>query len=828
MPQQVVTPDPIAEPIAPSGLKAGLKEVVTIPPSASSGGLARLNFLYHADDDSGRIFTADSRGKIWLIDEGTLDPEPFLDVADQSGFFHSFQAGVRSFAFHPDFDEPGQPGFGRFYTLATFSESSAPPDVPILETKVSAVLLQDALTEWQVSATDPTQIDPASAREILRIDEPLLDHNADQIMFDPNATAGGSDFGMLYLGTGDGGNVPDDPDPLDNAQDLGSALGKILRIDPLEQADGAPYGIPEDNPFLDVSAALPEIWALGLRHPQNFSFDTGGDGDLFISDIGQSNIEEVNLGQAGANYGWNLREGTFATVDGDPESLLTLPDNDASLGFTYPVAQYDRSEESPDGRAAVTGGFVYRGSEIPQLVGHYVFGDLATGRVFHIPAAGLTAGAPATIGELTFIVDGEALQIIDLLGTDRADIRFGQDEAGELYITSKRDGVVRKLTAAPPQSDDYPADETTDGIVIVSGAAGVGAIETPSDTDWLAVDLVEGRGYRFDIAGRGADALQDPFARLFDANGTLLISNNNGGPGQAARLDYTATSTGSHFVQVHEAGRDAHGDYDIVAIERIIDDYKGNANTTGVVTTDGMPLLGSIETPDDVDWFAVDLQAEQTYQIDIGGRGESALADAFARLRTADGTLLLSNNDSGPGNDARMTFAPASSGSYFIQVNEFERDASGDYQITVQPVLVDDYRGNAATTGSVGTDGTATTGAIERDVDIDWLAVELTAGVQYQISVIGTGATPLMDPIGRLRAGDGDLLAVDNNGGLGLNSRIDYQAQQDGIHYVQVNEAGRDATGTYEVFIETLGDGFGSGISPRPEIESIISATVIA
>ena len=193
------------------------------------------------------------------------------------------------------------------------------------------------------------------------------------------------------------------------------------------------------------SGYLAEIWALGLRHPLNISFDRGGTGKFLIADIGQAQVEEVNLGVAGANYGWPLREGTFATERLDQTTLYALPADDAQNNFTYPVAQYDHSE----GRA-ITGGFVYRGTAVPQLAGQYLLGDIVNGRIFHVAVDGLNPGAQATLQELRLLRGGSPVTLRTLVGgsSGRVDLRFGQDEAGEMYVLTKQDGKIRKFAAA--------------------------------------------------------------------------------------------------------------------------------------------------------------------------------------------------------------------------------------------------------------------------------------------------------------------------------------------------------------------------------------------
>jgi glucose/arabinose dehydrogenase len=447
------TPDPIRERVAPSGLAAELVDFAAPPRTRASPPFANLNFLHHAGDGSGRLFVNDARGKLWSLDPATGRASLFLDlqaaragalliIADQK------EMGFRSFAFHPDFARPGAPGEGRLYTVSTETTTSAAPGVRVFEGPFAAPF-HDVVAEWRVDATVPSRVDPASRREVMRIAEHGFGHNADQLMFDPNPRPGEPGHGAMLIGVGDGGNFPRRPDPYDLAQDPGRAQGKILRIDPLPRRGDARYVVPPDNPFVGVPGFLPEIWALGLRHPQNIAYDPGGDGALILTDIGQAHVEEVNLGVAGANYGWPVREGTFVTDRDDPATLYRLPTDDATRrsNYTYPVAQYDHD----DGRA-IAGGFVYRGSAVPELGGQYLFGDIVNGRVFHVPVAELRLGSLATIRELTLLRDGRRVELLDLVAPSsppgRVDLRFGQDEAGEVYVLTKQDGRVRRLRPA--------------------------------------------------------------------------------------------------------------------------------------------------------------------------------------------------------------------------------------------------------------------------------------------------------------------------------------------------------------------------------------------
>ncbi len=565
-----VTPDPLPAAVTASGLVVELVDVLQLPASSDALPLTRFNHLTHAGDGSGRLFAADSRGAVYLIANNSLAEMPFLDVATVVGndlIVAGSQAGIRSLAFHPDYATPGRPGFGKIFTATVETAVSAAnhPDTPIFGNPATTLSHHDVLAEWTVDATNPDRIDPNSRREILRIAQPLSGHNMDLVAFNPNAAAGEADYGMLYIAVGDGGNAAG---ILSDAHGFGQntqvAMGKILRIDPLAGAT-ASYQVPSDNPFAGNSDVLPEIWAYGLRNPQRFSWDSGGDGKMLIGDIGQFNIEEVNLGQAGANYGWGAREGTFATEPSDETVLYALPADDAQFGFTYPVAQYDHDE----GRAIV-GGFVYRGAEIPELQGHYVFGDLRTGRIFHVAEENLLPGQQAAIHELTLLRNGVPVTLLELLGNDtRADLRFGLDEAGELYLSTKRDGFLRTLAPADRPGEEVfsfePAASDFDGNADILLSASGGQLAYLVNRDAVSVtsaggiiangtwrdEIAAGDSLRIDFAANAIETVKIEIIRLGagetataavrDSGGVLLGLVAIPGQGNAGSSTFAAT-----------------------------------------------------------------------------------------------------------------------------------------------------------------------------------------------------------------------------------------------------------------------------------------------
>jgi len=305
------------------------------------------------------------------------------------------------------------------------------------------------VAEWSVDPKDPDVVDPATRREILRFGPWRKDHGGGQLAFDPTLRPDDPDYGLLYISVGDGGNSAINfggkVDIYRQAQNTALPFGKILRIDPLPTT-GAGYRVPSDNPFVGRPGFLPEIWAYGLRNPERFSWDTGGRHAMLIADIGQANIEKIDLGRAGANYGWSIFEGRYV-VDHENEKHLLPPPDTVPPGITFPAAEYDHRDGD-----AVIGGFVYRGKRVPALVGKYVFGDIVRGSIFYVGADALQSGTDAPIYRLRLFYRGkEADMRSDIVGNGaRADLRFGSDQDGEIYVLTKQDGMIRRIAPHGP------------------------------------------------------------------------------------------------------------------------------------------------------------------------------------------------------------------------------------------------------------------------------------------------------------------------------------------------------------------------------------------
>ncbi len=430
-----------------------------------------------APDGSGRLFVCDQPGKIFIVEGGMMRPTPFLDISSTavntanrkvlaaSPVTNYSERGLLSLAFHPGFANASSPGYRKFYLNYTKTYQVG-IDPPQHDGGLWTVNCTTVIAEFQVSATDPNTADPLSERKLLLYPQPQSNHNGGNIIFDAN--------GLLYIGSGDGGSsndnnvghsggaasipgpplVPSPSNALGNGQDKTVYLGKILRIDPLgTNGPGGQYGIPASNPFVGAGGGVKEeIYAFGIRNPWGLAFDDGpgGTGRLFCADVGQGRIEEVNLIVNGGNFGWRYVEGTerptFSSTMAHPGGTLIDP-----------IAQYGHpgimDTTLPLLGLSITGGYFYRGSDIPALQGKYVFGDYGT-----------TAGAPSgrLMGLEEVVPPGSGIftltQAIPILGGNPLSTRvmcLGRDAAGELYVGTKSSGGVMALENGLPNGGLY-------------------------------------------------------------------------------------------------------------------------------------------------------------------------------------------------------------------------------------------------------------------------------------------------------------------------------------------------------------------------------------
>ena len=439
-------------------------------------------------DGSGRLFLVQQNGVIRILKNGTLLDTPFLDIRSRLSF--GGEQGLLGLAFPPFFAQKGW-----FYVNYTNRSGS---------TTISRFLL---------NPFNPDAADAASERILLTIPQPFANHNGGQLQFGPD--------GMLYIGMGDGGGAND---PQGNGQNRLSLLGKMLRID--TESNLARYEIPATNPFAANPTYAPEIWALGLRNPWRFSFDSAT-GGLYIADVGQDRFEEIDFQPAtskgGENYGWSTMEGSSCLASTCDRAGLTLP----LWTYAHPLG------------LSITGGYVYRGSRYPSLAGIYLFGDYVTGKIWGLRNLGKAAS-------------------VDLLadfGASFAISTFGQDQDGELYIANYKTGEIFRLQFVP-----QPAF-TANGVVnaasfetaLVPGSLAtlftVGLLDSNTSLVANALPLPRSlNGYR--LAINGADVPLWSIVRNGDLEQISFQVPWELQPGATARLQLFSPTASSSIVDV--------------------------------------------------------------------------------------------------------------------------------------------------------------------------------------------------------------------------------------------------------------------------------------
>ena len=457
IPSRVLAQADVLPPIPRGDIAVHLTPVAT--------GMSAPDYAISAPGDTTKLYVVEQKGLLQVIENGQLRQTPVLDIQGRvqpplNTTNANDERGFLGLAFHPGFADSNSPGYRTLYTYT--SEPIPAGTSPTYVAPNAAVQnYKNLISEWKMSAADPTVVDPASRRELISFGKNAGNHNGGTIAF-------GRD-GYLYLATGDGGNANDvgasHIEPGGNAQNLTTPMGKMLRIDALNPAltpaspnpvsANGQYRIPVDNPF-QAAGQVPETYAYGFRNPYRFSFDRAT-GDLIVADVGQNTVEEIDRVVRGGNYGWAVKEGDFLfnRTAGPAGAAGTVgPRSPGSpAGMIDPISGLLGTLEYDHGDGiSITGGFVYHGTLIPELVDKYVFGDLALrrdpvradGRLFY---ADLEDG---TIKEflLPQFANGVLPNGLTLHG-------FGEDGLGELYalVTNSTSGgtggIVYQITAVP-------------------------------------------------------------------------------------------------------------------------------------------------------------------------------------------------------------------------------------------------------------------------------------------------------------------------------------------------------------------------------------------
>ncbi|WP_373330740.1 PQQ-dependent sugar dehydrogenase [Salmonirosea aquatica] len=421
--------------IQPSKLRIELEDFVTIPASSDKLPRTRIATMRAHPSGDGTLYVSDQNGLIYRLDQGQagtfLDVRPVIDnfVATPG-----LGTGLGSFAFHPDYLNNGL-----IYITYTEKPLRKPADYSYADSV--KVALQWVVSEWKIKdVTSP--VFEGTRRELLRINVPNVVHGTQDIGFVPGLKKGDPDYGMLYIGTGDGGSTISKHPELPH--NLRSLLGTIIRIDPLgNNSPNGKYGIPSDNPFFNNPdpKVRKEIWAYGFRNPHRLAWWESPQGmKLLATEVGEGAVEEINLIEKGQDYGWNVREGDYAINYKTLDTVTPVPAGEVGT-YRPPFAQYDHTDGN-----AISGGYVYEGP-LEALKDKYIFSDIIRGRLWYLDLSqGLT---DHTIHEFFVQQKGTPVTMKELSPTPRLDLRISYDPfKKEMYLMTKGDGKIRKIVKA--------------------------------------------------------------------------------------------------------------------------------------------------------------------------------------------------------------------------------------------------------------------------------------------------------------------------------------------------------------------------------------------
>lgn len=426
----------LVAPVKKSGLKIELEEVVQIPRiKDASLDLGIVTLRAHPSGD-GTLFASDQNGVIYRVSNGKA--EIFLDVRKEVKDFQAgpgIATGVGSFDFHPDFLNNGLV----YITYAEKYKGQKPDYAATADTLQSVV--QWIVSEWKMDDVKG-KLFKGTHRELLRLHAPNFAHGLQDISFIPGLNKKDPNYGLLYFGYGDGGSNNIRRPEL--GHNLKSFLGTIMRIDPAgHNSRNGKYGIPPGNPFANASDAstLKEIYAYGFRNPHRMAWDPTNANRMMATDIGEANIEELNIIEAGGDYGWPNREGNYgiATLR-DMKTVYKTDHNDGAV-YKNPFAQYDHTVGF-----AISGGYVYEGNLTP-LKNKYIFGDIVNGKLFYVNLDSRLTDS--TVYELTIVENGKETSLQEMSRSKRLHLRIAYDHyAKNLYVITKVDGRIRKVKKA--------------------------------------------------------------------------------------------------------------------------------------------------------------------------------------------------------------------------------------------------------------------------------------------------------------------------------------------------------------------------------------------
>lgn len=422
----------LSSPIRKSEVKLTLQEIIQIPRLGySTPELGIVTLRAHPSAD-GTLYFGDQGGIIYSVSNGKS--HVFLDMRAHIRDFSigpGIATGLGSFDFHPDYLNNGL-----IYITHAEKYHGQKPDFSVSDSLIAEV--QWVLSEWKMDDVN-SPVFKGTRRELLRLHAPTFGHGAQDLSFIPDLPKEHREYGLIYWGFGDGGSNNVHKPEMGHRKT--SFLGSILRIDPHgNNSRNGNYGIPPENPFAadPDGATVKEIYAYGFRNPHRMAWDAANDNRMMVTDIGESNIEEINIVEKGGDYGWPVREGNFGiSTRKDLKTVYKLQPGDVDL-FNKPFAQYDHTDGF-----AISGGYVYDG-DIQSLKNKYVFGDIVNGRLFYVNITPQLRDS--AIYELSILKNGLETNLREMSGIKRLHLRIGYDRfAKQLYVITKADGKIYRV-----------------------------------------------------------------------------------------------------------------------------------------------------------------------------------------------------------------------------------------------------------------------------------------------------------------------------------------------------------------------------------------------
>ncbi|MCF0055821.1 PQQ-dependent sugar dehydrogenase [Dyadobacter sp. CY356] len=422
------------KPVTKSGIQIELEDFVQIPASSDKPPLTRISNMRPHPSGDGTLYVSDQRGIIYRIENNKTTV--FLDlrnIVDKYVNTPGLGTGLGSFAFHPDYLNNG-------LIYITHTEEFVGKKADFEFPDSIKVALQWVVSEWKMNDVKSITFQ-GTRRELLRINVPGVVHGTQDIGFIPGISKNDPDYGMLFIGTGDGGSTIGKHPEITHS--LNSLLGTIIRINPLgnNSANGQ-YGIPADNPFVNNPdpKTYKEIYAFGFRNPHRISWDLTHGKIMFSAEVGESNFEEVNVIVKGGDYGWNTREGSFGISLADLKNVYKI-DTTEKDNFIKPFSAYDHKDGN-----AISGGYVYEGNLAP-LKNKYIFGDIVNGRIFCININ--KELSDSTIYEINIVNNSKPTSLQEMSASKRVDLRVEYNPfSKELYLMTKSDGKIRRVKNA--------------------------------------------------------------------------------------------------------------------------------------------------------------------------------------------------------------------------------------------------------------------------------------------------------------------------------------------------------------------------------------------